>query len=150
MLLENVAMRFKQPSVLDFKMGTTTVGPDHSEEEKRRVQERCRTTTSARLGFRLSGMQVRQKSGLLENGGKRLLILGLCMISIHWLQSPPQFQDCNVVSPVLSSIHLLAATAFPSRLRGTVDSVVLCQRVVPFKGHYVLSVVLFVWWLWPG
>ena len=48
----------KRPCVLDVKMGVQQHG-DHAPESKRIMQtEKCRQSTSAKLGCRLVGMQV--------------------------------------------------------------------------------------------
>lgn len=59
-LLENVAAKFRNPCVLDIKMGTRQHGDDVSEEKKERFIKKCQTSTSSIIGTRLIGMQVYQ------------------------------------------------------------------------------------------
>lgn len=59
-LLENVVSQFGRPCVLDLKMGTRQYGDDETDEKRERKNRRCMTTTSAKLGIRMCGMQVYQ------------------------------------------------------------------------------------------
>ncbi|ESP00626.1 hypothetical protein LOTGIDRAFT_112151 [Lottia gigantea] len=59
-LLENVASHFKQPCVLDLKMGTRQHGDDASEKKQREHTAKCLSSTSSKLGVRVCGMQVYQ------------------------------------------------------------------------------------------
>ena len=60
-MLENVASasKFERPCVLDLKMGTRQHGDDASAEKRNRQMAKCAASTSASLGVRLCGMQVR-------------------------------------------------------------------------------------------
>lgn len=57
-LLENVAAKFRNPCVLDIKMGTRQHGDDATEEKKERFIKKCQMSTSSIIGTRLIGMQV--------------------------------------------------------------------------------------------
>ncbi|XP_041357349.1 inositol hexakisphosphate kinase 1-like [Gigantopelta aegis] len=59
-LLENVVAQFKNPCVLDLKMGTRQHGDDASPQKKDLQVKKCAATTSKCLGMRLGGMQVYQ------------------------------------------------------------------------------------------
>lgn len=59
-LLENLVSKFKCPSILDLKMGTRTHADDDAEEKKLQKIRKANDSTSATLGVRLHGMQVKQ------------------------------------------------------------------------------------------
>ncbi|XP_067935468.1 inositol hexakisphosphate kinase 2-like [Watersipora subatra] len=56
-LLENLVSPFKQPSVLDLKMGTRTHGDDDPDAKKESKKLKCKSSTSTELGVRVHGMQ---------------------------------------------------------------------------------------------
>jgi len=57
-VLENLVSQFKCPCVLDLKMGTRQYGDSVSLAKKQRKMVKVVTTTSAKLGMRVGGMQV--------------------------------------------------------------------------------------------
>lgn len=59
LLLENVADQFHHPCILDLKMGIRSYGDDATEAKKQSHMAKVEGTTSAKLGVRACGMQVR-------------------------------------------------------------------------------------------
>ncbi|KAH9317740.1 hypothetical protein KI387_019509, partial [Taxus chinensis] len=57
-VIEDLTYRFHHPSVIDIKMGSRTWYPGATEEYIKKCLDKDKETTSALLGFRISGMQV--------------------------------------------------------------------------------------------
>uniref|UniRef100_A0A1B6EQX8 Kinase n=1 Tax=Cuerna arida TaxID=1464854 RepID=A0A1B6EQX8_9HEMI len=61
-VLENLTWRFSLPCILDLKMGTRQYGDSDSLAKRQSKMVKVVTTTSAKLGVRIGGMQVYQAS----------------------------------------------------------------------------------------
>lgn len=56
-ILENLVHDYKHPCLMDLKMGRRQFGEDSNEEKRKLLESRCACSTSATLGFRISGSQ---------------------------------------------------------------------------------------------
>eukprot|EP01088_Endostelium_zonatum_P000979 TRINITY_DN11255_c0_g1_i1.p1 TRINITY_DN11255_c0_g1~~TRINITY_DN11255_c0_g1_i1.p1 ORF type:complete len:280 (-),score=93.67 TRINITY_DN11255_c0_g1_i1:76-894(-) len=56
--MEDLTVHFDKPNVMDVKLGTTSVGEDADEEKKKSMGEKDRNSTTATLGFRVTGLSV--------------------------------------------------------------------------------------------
>ncbi|XP_054286312.1 inositol hexakisphosphate kinase 1-like isoform X2 [Macrosteles quadrilineatus] len=61
-VLENLTWRFRLPCILDLKMGTRQYGDNDTLEKRQSKMVKVISTTSAKLGVRIAGMQVYQAS----------------------------------------------------------------------------------------
>lgn len=57
-VLENLTWRFRLPCILDLKMGTRQYGDNDTLEKRQSKMVKVISTTSAKLGVRIAGMQV--------------------------------------------------------------------------------------------
>lgn len=57
-VLQDLASSRTNPTVMDIKIGSRTFGPEPSDDYIAKCLKRDRETTSLRLGFRISGLQV--------------------------------------------------------------------------------------------
>lgn len=76
-VLENTAHGFKQPNILDVKLGVRLWADDAREEKKMRFNKISEQTTHKRLGFRIAGMRVwqgpdAQPSEVIDKEGYRI------------------------------------------------------------------------------
>lgn len=109
LLLENVVSKYNYPCILDLKMGTRQHGDDASEEKKARHIKKCEQSTSASLGVRVCGMQVRAASVLPGTGWRSKGTPGWCKLKQFYSRLPPN-TGCKD-RPVLTRERVLRAGA---------------------------------------
>ena len=62
-VLENLLHKYPNANFMDCKLGKVTWTPHHSEENVKMQQEKNKTTTTGSLGFRISGLVVKDNKG---------------------------------------------------------------------------------------
>ncbi|XP_046396564.1 inositol hexakisphosphate kinase 1-like isoform X2 [Ischnura elegans] len=112
-LLENLTARFKQPCVLDLKIGTRQYGDSASPAKVRSKMMKVVTTTSGKLGLRLGGMQVYQvttRRFLCRNKlfGRTLTVDGFRMALVQFLHNGWCIR-LDIVRPLLERLEALEA-----------------------------------------
>ncbi|XP_071451941.1 uncharacterized protein [Hetaerina americana] len=110
-LLENLTARFKQPCVLDLKIGTRQYGDSASPAKVRSKMQKVVTTTSGKLGLRLGGMQVYQvttRRFLCRNKlfGRTLTVEGFRMALVQFLHNGWCIR-LDIVRPLLERLEAL-------------------------------------------
>jgi len=74
LVLENLLHGLHYPNIMDCKLGKVTWTEDREETSKKRQQELSQTTTTGTLGFRISGIVIKDSSGtVIETWNKNSL-----------------------------------------------------------------------------
>ncbi len=79
--LEDVAKRYRHPSIIDIKLGFRTWYPTADQRYIDKCKAKDASTTQAALGFKICGMQVHLLVHFLLGSGSA------CMLSVHLLLS---------------------------------------------------------------
>jgi hypothetical protein len=56
--MEDVTFGFQNPSIIDIKMGTSSVGEDATPQKRKEMEEKDLSTTTVTLGIRIVGGRV--------------------------------------------------------------------------------------------
>lgn len=110
-LLENVASQFTYPCILDLKMGTRQYGDADTLAKKQSKMVKVVSTTSAKLGVRVGGMQVYQTTTrrfLCRNKlyGRSLSVSGFTQALCKFLHSGKRIR-IDVLPPLIRRLEEL-------------------------------------------
>ncbi|PVU96175.1 hypothetical protein BB561_001341 [Smittium simulii] len=64
---ENIVSTYKNPSIIDIKIGTRLYDDDASQEKIKKMQIKAKQTTSSTLGVRICGLRVYKNTTSLQN-----------------------------------------------------------------------------------
>ncbi|KAK1436760.1 hypothetical protein QVD17_02542 [Tagetes erecta] len=85
LVLQDLTLNRENPTIMDIKIGSRTWGPDASDEYIAKCLKRDRETSSARLGFRISGLQVYINEEVGFYKPHRDLVLKSCVDDVRLL-----------------------------------------------------------------
>ncbi|XP_034249485.1 inositol hexakisphosphate kinase 3-like isoform X2 [Thrips palmi] len=110
-LLENVASQFTYPCILDLKMGTRQYGDADTLAKKQSKMVKVVSTTSAKLGVRVGGMQVYQTTTgrfLCRNKlyGRSLSVSGFTQALCKFLHNGKRLR-IDVLAPLIKRLEEL-------------------------------------------
>ncbi|OMJ83882.1 hypothetical protein SteCoe_15110 [Stentor coeruleus] len=84
LVLENLLTDYDHPNILDCKIGKVTWTPDHNERKTADQKKKAETTTTGSLGFRISGLVVKDEHGaVVESFAKEEGFYGISPENIH-------------------------------------------------------------------
>lgn len=84
LVLENLLTDYDHPNILDCKVGKVTWTPDHNERKTADQKKKAETTTTGSLGFRISGLIVKDEHGaVVESFAKEEGFYGISPENIH-------------------------------------------------------------------
>lgn len=69
-MLENLLAGLNNPCILDMKLGRKQRAFDCTEAKRQLLESRCANSTSASLGFRICGMQVKLHLSIIYHGDR--------------------------------------------------------------------------------
>lgn len=118
-MLEDIVFGYEFPCVIDLKIGTRQYGDDASDQKRYSQMQKCRQSTSEKMGIRLVGMQLYQIHNnkfvyVNKYKGRRLNRTKLCLILRNFFIAAGHERLCELIEQ-LKTLRVILKSALGFR-----------------------------------